>query len=391
MRARRAVALGLASGAIAAVGARAAGGAIAGMAERRYNRLHPSSIGDVSEAARDLHRRLTIVDLHADSLLWGRDLLRRSTFGHVDVPRLIEGNVALQVLAAPTKVSGGVNLEHNDDRGDDVRLLGLAQFWPPATWSSLLARALHLAARARRAADRSDGAFGLIMTRADLAAYLARRGGGDRLAAGLLAIEGAQALEADPANLELVADAGFRMIGVAHFFDNAFGGSAHGMEQGGLTRKGRELVERAEARRVIVDVAHSSARTIDDVLSMARRPVVSSHGGVQSVLDNPRNLADDQLRGIAETGGLVGIGFWPAACGGDTVESIVSSIAHAASVIGVDRVALGSDWDGAVTVPFDAAGIVALTDRLLARGFDETAIEAIMGANAVRLFEVALP
>jgi len=90
----------------------------------------------------------------------------------------------------------------------------------------------------------------------------------------MLAIEGAHALDDDPANVEVVADAGFRMMSPTHFFDNAFGGSAHGVVKGGLTAAGREMVERMEARRMIVDVAHASVATIDDVLAMATRPIV---------------------------------------------------------------------------------------------------------------------
>ena len=78
-----------------------------------------------------LHATLWVADLHADSLLWGRDLLQRATRGHVDVPRLIEGNVALQVLAATTKSPRHLNIERNDDRSDDVMLLALALGWPP--------------------------------------------------------------------------------------------------------------------------------------------------------------------------------------------------------------------------------------------------------------------
>ena len=90
------------------------------------------------------------------------------------------------------------------------------------------------------------------------------------------------------------------MMSPSHFFDNAFGGSAHGLEKGGLTDAGREMVRRMEARRMLVDVAHASASTIDDVLAMTTRPVVASHTGVRGVADNARNLTDDHLRGIAD-------------------------------------------------------------------------------------------
>ncbi len=146
-----------------------------------------------------------------------------------------------------------------------------------------------------------------------------------------------------------------------------------------------------EARGVILDLAHCSAATIDDALAVATRPVIASHTGVRGVADNVRNLPDAQLAGIAATGGLVGIGFWRTACGGDDAASIARSIAYAVDRIGADHVALGSDWDGAVAVPFDAAGVVALTDALLEVGLDEATIRAVMGENVLRFLAGALP
>jgi microsomal dipeptidase-like Zn-dependent dipeptidase len=231
----------------------------------------------------------------------------------------------------------------------------------------------------------------VIRSGSDLAAHLERRRMDPSLTAGLLTIEGAHALDDDLRNLDRVADAGFRMIGLTHFFDNEFGGSAHGMEKGGLTALGRELVRAMEDRSLLVDVAHASERTIDDLLAIARRPVVASHTGVRGVADNTRNLTDDQLRGVAGTGGIVGIGFWPTACGGDGAASIARSIAHAVNVAGVQHVALGSDFDGAVPVPFDASGLPLLTEALIEEGFASEAIAMIMGGNALGLLARTLP
>ena len=344
-----------------------------------------------SDRARALHQRLWVADLHADSLLWGRDLLSRSTRGHVDIPRLIEGNVALQVLAATTKSPRHLNIERNDDQSDDVILLALALGWPAATWRRLLPRALHLAARADAMAARSDGRFTVIRSKADLAAYEVVRDQRPTLTAGLLAIEGAHALDGDPANVEVVADAGFRMMSPSHFFDNVFGGSAHGLQKTGLTDRGREMVCRMEARGMLVDVAHASAATIDDILAMAARPVVASHTGVRGTSDNARNLSDAHVRGIAETGGVLGIGFWPTACGGEDVASIAHSIHYAVGVAGVEHVGLGSDFDGAVPEPFDATGLVQLTDALIDAGFADDEIAKVMGGNVRRLLADTLP
>jgi len=344
-----------------------------------------------SERARALHAELWVADLHADSLLWGRDLLQRGSHGHVDVPRLLEGNVALQVLAASTKSPRHLNLDRNDDRSDDVVLLAIALGWPPATWRRLLPRALYMASRADRFAARSDGRLRIIRTAADLAAYDADRGARPDITAGLLAIEGAHALDGDPANVDIVADAGFRMMGPAHFFDNAFAGSAHGVEKGGLTDLGREMVQRMEGRSMLVDVAHASSATVDDVVAMARRPVIASHTGLRGVVDSVRNLTDAQARAIAETGGVLGIGFWPTVCGGTGAGDIARAIAHAIRVAGIEHVALGSDFDGAVPVPFDATGLILLTDALIEAGLDDDAIQKVMGGNVHRLLAETLP
>jgi membrane dipeptidase len=386
----RAVAVGVA-GAVAVVGSRVVGRALVARTEARLCTTTNPPPYRASERARALHERLWIADLHADSLLWGRDLLSRSDRGHVDVPRLIEGNVALQVLAVTTKSPRHLNIERNDDRSDDVLFLALAEGWPAATWRSLLARALHLASRADAMAGRSEGRLTIIRTKADLAAYEALRRERPAVTAGLLSIEGAHALDGDPANVEVVADAGFRMMSPSHFFDNAFGGSAHGLVKGGLTDLGHEMVERMEARGMLVDIAHASTATIDDVLAVATRPVVASHTGLRGACDNARNLSDAHVRGIADTGGLVGIGFWPTACGGDDVASIARSIRYAVDVAGIEHVALGSDFDGAVPEPFDATGLVQLTDALLVESFGDDDILKIMGGNPRRLLADVLP
>ncbi len=171
----RLAALGVASLATAGAGARVAFDVVPDRLARAKNPVHRRPPYPASERARELHRELVVVDLHADSLLWGRDLLERSSHSHVDVPRLIEGGIALECLAVSTKVPRRANLERNDGRSDDVTLLALAQRWPSSTWRSLLARALYHAARARSMADRSGGRLSLIDSRPGLEAYLARR------------------------------------------------------------------------------------------------------------------------------------------------------------------------------------------------------------------------
>jgi microsomal dipeptidase-like Zn-dependent dipeptidase len=307
------------------------------------------------------------------------------------VPRLIEGGVAIQAMAVSTKVPRRPNLVRNDDRTDNVTLVALAHRWPPRTWRSLTERALYQAARLRGMAERSAGRLTLIETGADLDTYLARRAVDPAITAAFLTIEGAHALDDDLANLGVLRGAGYRMVSPSHFFDNAFGGSAHGVAKGGLTNAGRGLVTLMEGAGMIVDVAHASSATIDDLLAIATRPVVASHTGIRATADNVRNLPDAQVREIAATGGLIGIGFWPTASGGDDAAAIARSVVAAIGLAGVDGVGLGSDFDGAVPLPFDATGMPLVTEALLAEGLPEADIAAVMGGNAVRVLRAVLP
>jgi microsomal dipeptidase-like Zn-dependent dipeptidase len=362
-----------------------------GRVEKSLNPVLNAPPYAASARAAELHKRLLVADLHADSLLWGRDLLVKSERGQVDVPRLIEGNVALQVFALVSKSPRGLNIEQNDGATDNIFWLALAQRWPARTWFSLKHRALYQAARLQQFTADSGGALTLVRTKSELAAYLEKRKTNPKITAGMLGIEGAQVLEGDPANVDAMFDAGYRYMSPAHFFDTEMGGSAHGVTKGGLTERGRDMVRRMESRRMIIDVAHASPQTLDDILQMAARPVIVSHTGVKGVCDNRRNLSDAQLRAIAGRGGLVGIGYWETAVCGMDAASVARAMRHAARVAGVEHIALGSDFDGAVAVPFDASGLVLLTDALINEGFSDDDIAKIMGGNALRFFAENLP
>jgi microsomal dipeptidase-like Zn-dependent dipeptidase len=207
----------------------------------------------------------------------------------------------------------------------------------------------------------------------------------------LLALEGLHPLEGKLDNVDKLYDAGFRMAGLTHFFDNELGGSAHGMEKGGLTAFGREVVRRLEEKKMIVDLAHASPKVIDDVLAMAQRPVVVSHTGVQATCPGPRNLTDAHVRAIAENGGLMGIAYFDGAICQENPASIVKAIRHVVDLVGVEHVALGSDFDGATSTAFDTTGVVLVTQGLLDAGFSEDDVAAIMGGNVRRFLLAELP
>jgi membrane dipeptidase len=364
---------------------------VPGYVDRSMNRVLARPLYHPSERAKELHKQLLVADFHADTLLWGRSLLRRNSTGHVDLPRLIEGNVAFQAFTIVTKVPSGLNIERNEDKGDLIRWLALAQRWPIASWTSLTERALYQAKRLNQAAADSGGKLVLIRTGDDLARYVKQRATDQSGVAAMLGIEGAHALDGDLNHIDLLFDAGVRMMAPTHFFDNDIGGSAAGVNKTGLTEKGKEMVRRMEAKHMIVDVAHASARTIDDVLAMATRPVVVSHTGVKGTCDNSRNLTDEQIKGIARTGGVIGIGYWDTASCGTDGAAIARAIRYTADVAGVEHVGLGSDFDGAVTEPFDTSGLVEVTDALLKQGFSDAEIRLIMGGNILRVVWATLP
>ena len=344
-----------------------------------------------SEQAKALHENLLIADLHADTLMWNRDLLQKGRWGHIDLPRLIEGNVAVQSFTVVTKTPRGMNIESNSGDTDNITLLALAERWPVASLTNLTERALYMARRLSEASAASNGKLVILRNQQDVNYFLKQRRSEKEIVAGFLGIEGAHALSGDVNNLDRLYDAGFRMIGMAHFFDNEMAGSAHGVAKYGLTDKGRELVKRMEAKRVFVDLAHASPKTIDDVLAMATRPVIISHTGVKGTCNNTRNLSDDQLRAIARTGGIVGIGYWDTAVCGRDAAAIANTIRYTVNVIGADHVALGSDYDGAVEVPFDTTGVVQITDALLKDGFTVEDIRKVMGENVIRVLQSYLP
>lgn len=358
--------------------------------ERVANRKTGATLPAVSPGAAALHASSRIVDLHADSLLWRRDLAARSSVGHVDLPRLRDGNVTLQVLTVVSRFPMTASIHRTSPLAPDlITLLALADGWPPRTLGSLTERVLY---QARKLDDvaRRDAHLRLVRTRADLDRLLADRERDRRWVGALLGIEGAHALDR-PSAFDEVYHAGVRLIGLTHFFDDEFAGSAHGIDKGGLTDAGRALVARMEETGVVVDLAHASPRTITDVLAIARKPPIVSHTGVRATCDNPRNLTDAQIRAIAAAGGVVGIGDWETAVCGKTPADVARAIRHAVEVIGDEHVALGSDFDGAVAVPFDSSRLDVLTEALLEAGLPEPSVKRILGENALRVLRATLP
>ena len=361
-----------------------------GYVEGAMNQIDGKPLIVVSDEAKALHKTLNIVDLHSDTLMWNRDLNDSASRGHMDLPRLQEGNVALQLFSSVTKTPKNQNYDGNGADTDNITLLTIAQLQPVKTWSSLTERSLYHAQKRDAAVAGSNGAIKAVDTAGQMEALLVARQKDKRAVGAMLTIEGLQNLEGKAANLDRLYDAGFRMAGLTHFFDNELAGSMHGLKKGGLTPFGRDIVRRMEAKGMIIDIAHLSHKGVAEILAMATRPVVSSHGGVQATCNVNRNLTDDEVRGVAKTGGIIGIGYWDGALCDTSPRAAAKAMKHVRDLVGIQHVALGSDYDGATTVRFDTSQLVQVTQALMDEGFTAQEIRAVMGENALRVIRAGL-
>ena len=356
------------------------------------NPVAPHDPYPVSDAARALHDQLYIADLHADSLLWKRDMRVRQSRGQVDLPRLREGGVDLQVFSAVTQSPRGQNFAGNaSDAPDNITPLAVAQLWPVRTYGSIYQRAAYQAQRLQRVEADPEARLVIARTKADLTQP-------EGVIVGLLLTEGSHPLEGELDNIDRLFDEGYRAMGLQHFFDNDLGGSLHGASKGGLTPFGRQAVSRMWDMDIAVDLAHSSERVARDVLAMNREraepgAVFISHGGVRGAcaVTRQRNLPGDLLQELAAQGGILGVGYFNGAICDIAPAGIAASIRAAIDLMGADAVALGSDFDGTVRTALDTAELPAITQALMDAGLDTTTIRAVMGGNARRFFAESLP
>ena len=362
------------------------------LVDKNMNPVSDHSAFDVSEEALKLHETLFIGDWHADSHLWNRDLSKRYKRGHVDIPRLQEGNVALQMFTTVTKSPRGQNYEKNEtSASDNITALAVVQRWPIKTWSSLAERAIFQANKVHKLAANDDDNFMLIKSQSDLNNFMQKRSINKSFVGGLIGTEGSHALDGDLENVKRLYDKGFRMMSLHHFFDNRLGGSLHGISGQGLTNFGEQVVLEIQNLDIILDVSHSSENVVKDVLKISNRPMVVSHTGFYGHCPSPRNINDNLMEDIARKGGLIAIGYWDAAVCDNTPKSVAEAIHYGIKLVGAEHVALGSDFDGTINPGFDTAELVAITHELLELGIDNNSIRLVMGENMLNFLQENLP
>ncbi|MCC6214892.1 MAG: membrane dipeptidase [Polyangiaceae bacterium] len=334
----------------------------------------------ISRAAVDLYLASDVIDLHVDSFIWNRIFgyrLERSHglglfggrfYSQVDFPRILEGGLT------------------------------------GATWVITTNPLRSAAGRARAFAanlERLRGIFAGVSEQftvvEDVAGYRAAREAGKHAA--FLAIQGGSALDRDADALDLIPGRAILRVTVVHLYSSSLGTTSAPLRRGGdtgLTDAGRDFVRRLEARRIFPDLAHISRQGFWDAVEVHDRtlPLLVTHTGVCGVHEHWRNLDDRQLRAVADSGGVAGImyqsSFLDGSFLGCRAEAVVRHLEHAVQTIGDDHVALGSDWDGAITPPLDLKTPVELprlVELMLARGMKESSIVKILGANFLRVVQ----
>lgn len=339
---------------------------------------------DLPAAARALARDCDLIDLHIDTLipprLWRYDPLERHRggplgrhfFGHVDLPRLTDGGLDGAMWSITT----------NPFRSAAGRWQAFQQNL--RAMRDLIARSAGRLVEAHTAREYRE----------------ARRHGAHAV---LPAIQGLNALEGAPGGVESLPDC-FVRVTLVHLTNAVYGATSSPLGAGrtdkGLTAAGRDAIAVLDARRVFVDLAHVHEQTFWDAVAAHDRslPLIVTHTGVSGVRPHWRNLTDDQIKAVADTGGTIGIIFQEQFLrrrGGPTdADMVVEHILHVLRVAGDDFASVGSDFDGAITPPRDLAGAdryPRLVQGLLDRGCTETQVTKILGGNFLRAFELLRP
>jgi membrane dipeptidase len=216
----------------------------------------------------------------------------------------------------------------------------------------------------------------------------------DKIAA-VMCVEGGHAIEDDITKLKNLYNAGMRYLTITwnNSTDWAVSAQDDRSETVGLSDFGREVIRTLDTLGVIIDVSHTGIKTIEDILETTTNPIIASHSGVRAIRNHYRNLYDDQIIAIANSGGVIGIVFYPPFLvnyGSADIDDVADHIDYIVNLVGIDYVGIGSDFDGIGTNKvqglYDTSTFPALTLELLSRGYSRSDVDKILGGNFLRVF-----
>jgi membrane dipeptidase len=314
-----------------------------------------------------VHRRAIVIDLHNDVL-----------------GKVVENNYQLGVRNA---------INHSDlprfrDGGMDIQLLSI---WiDPAKYpTTAYQQALKFVDALKDQIARNPNDLMQVRQAAELEQALAQK-----KLIGILAVEGGHAIENSLVKLKEFYAHGARYLTIT--WNNSPSWAVSGRDSRsatvGLNDFGRQVIQTMDSLGMIIDVSHTGIKTIEDILTITKNPIVATHSGARALVNNTRNLSDDQIRKIAATGGVIGVPFYPFFLTGSsraTVNDIVRHADYIAKLVGVDYVAIGSDFDGIEVAPTDlnnVAKLPLLTEALLRKGYSPADVRKMLGENFLRVF-----
>ena len=323
--------------------------------------------------AKNLHNSMIICDAHCDTAMRitndGFDISARSNTGHVDIPRLIEGEVGVQVFACWIG-KPGEPLDHYSGLAKQM-INGLyAQFGKNFN-------AIHPVLNAKDIQNANKN---------------------DKISA-VIGIEGGQAIEDSLYMLNVFYGLGVRIMTIVWGSTNWADASWDPVQHNGLTSFGKSVIKEMNRLGMIVDVSHSSDKTTWDVLETSSEPIIASHSCAQALCGHVRNVNDELIKAISQANGVICVNFCPAFLDEDyrtgkktdppSIDKVIEHIEHIAGVGGIDCVGIGSDYDGMGPAPIgleDVSKLPNIAKKLIERGYKNDDVAKIIGGNFLRVF-----
>lgn len=343
---------------------------------------------DSFRTAKQLHTRILTLDTHCDTPMFfpqGVDFAKRDPHILYDLHKMTEGHQDAVTMAAylPQPRIG-------ETFSSKIDVEGLKRFNPeltdvlnnltPTSYADLIFNKIE------KIVKDNNRYLSIARTPSDL--YEDKRKGRKSI---MFAIENGLALEGDLANVKYFAQRGVTYITLCHNGDNDICDSARGSNlHGGVSKFGAAVIREMNRNGIMVDLSHGAEKSFYDALEISSQPIVCSHSNSKALCNVPRNLTDDQLRALAKKGGVAHITLYHGFLRKEGTASVLDAIAHlehAISIMGIDYVGIGTDFDGDGTVcgMADASEMINFTRHLLARKYSERDIEKIWGGNWLRV------
>jgi membrane dipeptidase len=314
-----------------------------------------------------IHNRAFVIDLHNDVMekvvSSGYQLAPRHTYNHTDIPRMKDGGLDAQLFS--------IYIDPKDSATAYTKAIAMMDAFDGQV---LL----------------NSGDLGRAVTADEIASL----NSGGKIS-GTFLLEGGYAIQNELGNLTELYTRGIRCMTITWNASTAWAVAAADARSttAGLSEFGKRVIRTMDTLGIVVDVSHTGIKTIEDILATTTHPIIASHSGVRALRDHYRNLTDTQIRSIAASGGVIGVVFYPtflSATGSATLETVFQHIDYIKNLVGIDYVALGSDFDGIEKVTTgleDVSRFPALTETLLRHGYSRTDVRKILGENFLRVFQ----